>query len=250
MRRPQEGRGRGCSSAPPEAPAAYAPAVGEVDAALVASCIPVAAREHVLLERSEPEHRMITAAFFELMQTDELLARARPGRVRRGARRADPLDPGRGCALRGALQRQRRLEGRVKVLLTAGAPSSTGHDEEQTLAARARGDGRAGADPDAGRRQQRARLHGRLRPSVSAHVRRARRRDQHGGARDGRAPRPGRFSRPRRARAVRGRCSRRRRSSRSRRRARPSRFVPSLVGPIAGRREERISETPFVGRDA
>ena len=51
----------------------------------MASCIPVAARAHVLLERSEPEHRTITAAFIDLMDTDALLARARPGRSSRAA---------------------------------------------------------------------------------------------------------------------------------------------------------------------
>jgi class 3 adenylate cyclase len=120
-------------SGPPEAPAGRSPDVGEVAAEDVAQCIPVAAREHVLLERSEPEHRMITAAFFELMQTDEILARLGPA----GFARA--LDERIRSIEEAAARYQVPFnvtdvsKGAIKVLLSAGAPSSTGHDEEQTL---------------------------------------------------------------------------------------------------------------------
>ena len=120
-------------SAAPEAAAGRSPAVGDVVAAAIASCIPVAAREHVLLERSEPEHRVITAAFFDLMQTDELLGEL--GRTRFAA----ALDQ-RITAIQEAAARYEVpfnvtdvSKGAIKVLLSAGAPSSTGHDEEQTL---------------------------------------------------------------------------------------------------------------------
>ena len=52
---------------------------------------PIAARAHVLLERSEPEHRTITAAFIDLMDTDRLLGELGPLGARRGARRAAAL---------------------------------------------------------------------------------------------------------------------------------------------------------------
>ena len=120
-------------SAPPEAPAGRSPAVGEVVAAEIASCIPIAAREHVLLARSEPEHRVITAAFFDLMRTDELLAELGPTRF------AEALDQ-RITAIEEAAARYEVpfnvtdvSKGAIKVLLSAGAPTSTGHDEEQAL---------------------------------------------------------------------------------------------------------------------
>ena len=120
-------------AAAPEAPAGRSPAVGQVVAAEIASCIPIAAREHVLLARSEPEHRMITAAFFDLMRTDELLAELGPTTF------AEALDQ-RITAIQATAARYDVpfnvtdvSKGAIKVLLSAGAPSSTGHDEEQTL---------------------------------------------------------------------------------------------------------------------
>ena len=99
----------------------------------VASCIPVASREHVLHERSELEHRTITAAFIDLMDTDVLLARLGPAAF------ADELN-GRISSIQDAAARHDVpfnltdiSDGSIKTLLTAGAPSSTGHDEEQML---------------------------------------------------------------------------------------------------------------------
>ena len=119
--------------AAPDAVAGRSPDVGVVEGLDVASCIPLAAREHVLLERSEPEHRMITATFFDLMQTDELLEALGPSAF------AEALDE-RICSIQEAAGRYEVpfnvtdvSKGSVKVLLSAGAPSSTGHDEEQTL---------------------------------------------------------------------------------------------------------------------
>jgi class 3 adenylate cyclase/tetratricopeptide (TPR) repeat protein len=120
-------------SAAPEAIPGRSPDVGDVEAATVAACIPAAAREHVLVEHSEPEHRMITACFFDLMRTDELLAELGPSAF------ADALDE----RIRTIQEAASRYEvpfnatdvakGSVKVLLSAGAPSTTGHDEERTL---------------------------------------------------------------------------------------------------------------------
>jgi len=118
---------------PPAASPEPAPDVGDVSGALVAGCIPLAARAHVLLERSEPEHRMITAAFIDLMHTDELLARH--GSLRFGQAVDERI---------GVIEEAARTfevpfnasdisNGSIKVLLSAGAPSSNGHDEEQTL---------------------------------------------------------------------------------------------------------------------
>jgi class 3 adenylate cyclase/tetratricopeptide (TPR) repeat protein len=119
--------------APPEAPAERSPSVGRVDDEQAASCIPVAAREHVLLERPEPEHRTITAAFLDLMRTDELLAELGPDAL--AAALDELLTVIEESALRHGVPFNVTdvSKGSIKVLLTAGAPSSTGHDEEQTL---------------------------------------------------------------------------------------------------------------------
>jgi len=117
----------------PEAARERAPDVGTMLGIDVASCIPVASRSHVLLERPEPEHRAITAAFVELMDTDVLLARLGPAAF------AEALDERISSIEESALRHQVPFNvtdiarGSVKVLLTAGAPSSTGHDEEQML---------------------------------------------------------------------------------------------------------------------
>jgi class 3 adenylate cyclase/tetratricopeptide (TPR) repeat protein len=120
-------------AAPPDVERMRAPDVGPVSGVTVASCIPIAARAHVLLERSEPEHRTITAAFIDMMDTDELLARLGPDAF------AEALDERIRSIQEAALRHDVPFyetdigKGSVKALLTAGAPSSTGHDEEQVL---------------------------------------------------------------------------------------------------------------------
>ncbi|HEY2311873.1 MAG TPA: AAA family ATPase, partial [Gaiellaceae bacterium] len=121
--------------APPDVERERAPDVGAVSGLTVAACIPIAARAHVLLERSEPEHRTITAAFIDMMDTDELLARLGPKVF------AEALDERVRAIQEAALRHEVPFyetdigKGSVKALLTAGAPSSTGHDEEQVLRA-------------------------------------------------------------------------------------------------------------------
>ena len=122
-------------AAPPDVERARAPDVGPVSGLTVASCIPIAARAHVLLERSEPEHRTITAAFIDMMETDELLARLGPQAF------TDALDERIRAIQEAAFRHEVPFyetdigKGSVKALLTAGAPASTGHDEEQVLRA-------------------------------------------------------------------------------------------------------------------
>ena len=121
--------------APPDAEQRPAPDVGSVSGLDVASCIPIASRAHVMLERSEPEHRTITAAFIDLMETDALLARLGPIEF------AGAIDERIRSIQEAALRYEVPFnltdisKGSVKTLLTAGAPSSTGHDEEQMLRA-------------------------------------------------------------------------------------------------------------------
>jgi class 3 adenylate cyclase/tetratricopeptide (TPR) repeat protein len=120
-------------TSPPEVERQRAPDVGAVSGLQVARCIPIAAREHVLLERSEPEHRTITAAFIDLMDTDMLIERLGPDAF------AEALDERIRMIEEAALQHEVPFyetdigKGSIKALLTAGAPSSTGHDEEQML---------------------------------------------------------------------------------------------------------------------
>jgi class 3 adenylate cyclase/tetratricopeptide (TPR) repeat protein len=122
-------------AAPPQAKRERSPDVGSASGLDIASCIPVATRAHVLLERSEPEHRTITAAFIDMMDTDDLLERIGPQAL------AEALDERLSTIEEAALRYGVPFyetdvgKGSVKALLTAGAPSGTGHDEEQILRA-------------------------------------------------------------------------------------------------------------------
>ncbi len=119
--------------APPEVERQRAPDVGDVRSLDIASCIPVAARAHVLLRKSEPEHRTITAAFIDMMDTDQLLADLGPEVLGRGL--DDRMRSIQEAALAYGVPFYETDVGKssVKALLTAGAPSSTGHDEERML---------------------------------------------------------------------------------------------------------------------
>ena len=121
--------------APPDVERERAPDVGSVRHLDIASCIPIAARSHVLLDRSEPEHRTITAAFIDLMDTDDLLARLGPDTLAAGLH--ERLSAIQEAALKYEVPFYETDVGKgsVKALLTAGAPSSTGHDEERMLRA-------------------------------------------------------------------------------------------------------------------
>jgi class 3 adenylate cyclase/tetratricopeptide (TPR) repeat protein len=232
----------------PEAPLVQAPDVGDVDAAMVAQCIPKAAREHVLLEHSEPEHRVITAVFVELMETDALLERVGPAAF------AEALDD-RISWIEEVADRYEVpfnatdiAKGAVRVLLSAGAPSSTGHDEEQVLRMARELMDRPGAIPmrigaNTGRvftgdfgppyRRTYATLGDATNTAARVMVR----------------AEPGQI-------LVTEEVLRRSRTIfettpiepfRAKGKAEPVRA--SLVGPIVGRRRERLSETPFVGRE-
>ncbi|HUQ79040.1 MAG TPA: tetratricopeptide repeat protein [Patescibacteria group bacterium] len=120
-------------AAPPEVDRRRAPDVGDVSMIDIASCIPVATRRHLLLQRSEPEHRTITSAFIDMMNTDELLAEVGPEALAVGLdQRIREIEE---AALQFEVPFYETDVGKssVKALLTAGAPSSTGHDEERML---------------------------------------------------------------------------------------------------------------------
>ena len=118
---------------PPDVERGRAPDVGDVRNLDIPGCIPLAARAHVLLRKSEAEHRTITAAFIDLMDTDRLLADIGPDKL------AVALDERIRSIEEAALRYEVPFyetdvgKSSVKALLTAGAPSSTGHDEERML---------------------------------------------------------------------------------------------------------------------
>jgi len=120
-------------ASPPEVDRRRAPGVGDVGAIDIASAIPLATRAHVLLKKSEPEHRTITAAFIDMMDIDRLLEEVGPQALGEG------LDARIRQIEEAALQFEVPFyesdvgKSSIKALLTAGAPSSTGHDEERML---------------------------------------------------------------------------------------------------------------------
>lgn len=118
---------------PPDVERLRAMDVGDVSGLDIASCIPAAARAHVLLKKSEPEHRTITAAFIDLMDTDRLLQELGPEGLGRGL--DERMRSIQEAALRFEVPFYETDVGKssVKALLTAGAPSGTGHDEERML---------------------------------------------------------------------------------------------------------------------
>jgi len=119
--------------APPEVERERAPFVGSVEGLDIGSAIPVAARAHVLLRKSEPEHRTITAAFIDMMDTDRLLEEIGPEALGRAL--DERMRAIQEAALRYEVPFYETDVGKssVKALLTAGAPSATGHDEERML---------------------------------------------------------------------------------------------------------------------
>jgi class 3 adenylate cyclase/tetratricopeptide (TPR) repeat protein len=120
---------------PPQVERSRAPDVGDVSDLDIPGCIPVASRAHVLLRTSEAEHRTITAAFIDLMDTDQLLAEVGPDALALGLH--ERISAIEEAALRYEVPFYETDVGKssVKALLTAGAPSSTGHDEERMLRA-------------------------------------------------------------------------------------------------------------------
>lgn len=99
------------------------------------SCVAIAVRDHLLAGGGEPEHRPLTAAFIHFMGVDELLASDGPKVV------ADALDETISSVERIALDHGVAFfdtdiyQSGGKIMLMAGAPTSTGADEERMLRA-------------------------------------------------------------------------------------------------------------------
>ena len=111
--------------------AAPVPDVSELE---LEQCLPVGIREQ-LLAGGEAEHRPVTAAFIEFSGADELLAEEGPESV------ADALEECIRTVQRAAARHQITFFetdislGGGKIMLVAGAPTSTGNHEERMLRA-------------------------------------------------------------------------------------------------------------------
>jgi len=95
--------------------------------------LPVDVRRHLLRGAGEPEHRMLTVGFLQFSGTDDLLARAGPAAL---AQELDHVvrNTQHACGQHGVtfFETDIARDG-GKIMLTAGAPYSTGHDEERML---------------------------------------------------------------------------------------------------------------------
>ena len=182
---------------------------------------------------SEPEHRTITAAFIDLMDTDAA-ARASSGRRRSPQALDERIRAIQEAALqlRGAVLRDRRRQGERQGAADRRRPVEHGPRRGADAPRAARDHGPAGRRADADRRQHRQGVHRRLRAAVPPRLPRLRRRDQHRGARHEQGRRRARSSRPRSSSTARGRPSRRRRSSRSRAKGKAEPVHASIVGPV------------------
>jgi class 3 adenylate cyclase/tetratricopeptide (TPR) repeat protein len=130
---PAKGPGRLLRREPPAEAQPLHPDVAD-EAALV-RYIPVAIRERLQADQHEPEHRRVVVAFIKFSDTDGLVVQAGPEQA------AEHLH-----ALVSAVQRAAGRHGIAflgtdidanggKIILTAGAPETTGNDEERMLLA-------------------------------------------------------------------------------------------------------------------
>ena len=120
---------------PPEVTATGFAPVGDVSDLELSQLVPLGIREHLLAGGGEAEHRPMTSAFIHFMGADEMLAEQGPDAL------ADALDAVIRIVDRAAHEHQVAFfetdiaPSGGKVMLMAGAPRSTGNDEEAMLRA-------------------------------------------------------------------------------------------------------------------
>ena len=120
---------------PPEVTATGFAPVGDVSDLDLSQLVPLGIREHLLAGGGEAEHRPMTSAFIHFMGADEMLAEQGPDAL------ADALDAVIRIVERAAHEHQVAFfetdiaPSGGKVMLMAGAPRSTGNDEEAMLRA-------------------------------------------------------------------------------------------------------------------
>jgi class 3 adenylate cyclase/tetratricopeptide (TPR) repeat protein len=120
---------------PPDVTATGFAPVGDVSGLDLSQLVPLGIREHLLAGGGEAEHRPMTSAFIHFMGADEMLAEQGPEAL------ADALDAVIRIVERAAHEHQVAFfetdiaPSGGKVMLMAGAPRSTGNDEEAMLRA-------------------------------------------------------------------------------------------------------------------
>jgi class 3 adenylate cyclase/tetratricopeptide (TPR) repeat protein len=119
----------------PEVVSERSSAVGDVSDLNLAQLLPLGIREHLVEGGGEAEHRPMTPAFIHFMGADEMLAQDGPDAL------ADALDAVIRTVQRAAHEHQVAFfetdiaPSGGKVMLMAGAPRSTGNDEEAMVRA-------------------------------------------------------------------------------------------------------------------
>src|SRR5262245_58710989 len=97
--------------------------------------VPVKIREHLLLGAGEPEHRTIAVAFVQFMGTDEMLLHEGP-EATAGALHAVVSNVAQAAAEFDVSFHESDVNANGgKIMLTAGAPRSAGHDVDRMLRA-------------------------------------------------------------------------------------------------------------------
>jgi class 3 adenylate cyclase/tetratricopeptide (TPR) repeat protein len=109
--------------------------VDDVEALDLAECIPVSVREHLLAGEVDPEHRLLTAAFIHVMGVDDLLGRDGPEEVAGALATTLSAIERTGLEYGVSFFDTDIYVGGGKLMLMAGAPASTGADEERMLRA-------------------------------------------------------------------------------------------------------------------
>ena len=137
----------------PDVPAVGLPPIKDVQELDLGSVLPVPIREHLLAQPGDAEHRTVAVGFVQFSGTDALLEQRGPQAV------ADALDEAmanvqQATASHGVtfFETDINRDG-GKVMLTAGAPVSHGHEEDRMLRAARLIVERAGVLPSAGRGQ-------------------------------------------------------------------------------------------------
>lgn len=119
----------------PEVEVARAAPVVDVPADEIERCLPEAIRRHLLLEQGEPEHRSVAVAFVEFSGVQQILRDEGPDVL------ADALDECIGVVQRATshydvtfFETDINSDG-GKIMLVAGAPTTSGDDQERMLRA-------------------------------------------------------------------------------------------------------------------
>ena len=107
----------------------------EVDPDAVAHCLSTAVRAHVLAGGGTPEHRQISIAFIHYDGTDDMIEEYGPAKVAEGLQEL-LADTQAACDEYGVCFLSTDADDNGgKLILTAGAPTITGNDEERMLLA-------------------------------------------------------------------------------------------------------------------